>query len=570
MGRSSTSDKKGGCGIIGFGIFWTLFSSIFVVAGVWLTWKTIAVEGWQKTPCVIERFEINANQSQDPPFQADLIFHYEINGTRHTGTKLWPDKKGSDDIEDLSKLREEFSQGPEGPMPSPAGTSAECRVNPENPAEAALLTGGKGAIWGGIAFAVFGAVFVSIGIALIGLGIRKPGSVSSARSAVRGRQASPVVMGFIFLIFGGAGLALLFGLVVPKAREWWQMRQWTPTDAQVVWSRVVSKSSDDGTTYAVDILYRYNFNGRSHLANRRNLMGGSSSGYDRKKAFVDAHPPGSALQVFVDPAKPWRAVIQRDMGWWALFGLFPLPFLAIGFFGLRSSLRKRGSPTPSFTEPVIAPGRSSGLVRTGAVPVIKSGEWVRIGHVPVAGLIFVIIFAAIWNGVVWGPMRDSGAGDGLGFFFFLPFALVGIAVIAAVIYSLFSLLGPKYEIQIDESNLARGESTQVRWRRSGRASATSFALYLVAKEEASYRNGSSTSTATSVFHEQVLFETSVPMAMEKGHVELRIPSDALPSFHGTSNRLRWFLALRAGIPRLPDVRGEREITVRIPTKEEMP
>ena len=569
MGRSSATNKKAGCGIIGFGIFWTLFSSIFVVAGVALTWKTLAVQGWKETPCVIERFEITADPSQDPPFQPDLSFHYEINGTRHTGTKLWPDKKGSDDIEELSKLREEFSQGPEGPMPSPAGTSTECRVNPENPEEAALLAGGTGAIWGGIAFAGFGGIFVLIGLAMIGTGLRKPGAESGARSSTGPRQASRAVMIFVSLIFGGAGLALLFGLVVPKAREWWQMRQWAPTDAQVVWSRVLSKSSDDGTTYAVDILYRYNFDGRSHLANRRNLMGGSSSGYDRKKAFVDAHPPGSTLPVFVDPDKPWRAVIQRDLGWWSLFGLFPLPFLAIGFFCLRSSLKKQGSPARAFNEPIIAPGRSSGLVRTGAVPVIESGEWVRIGHVPVAGLIFLLIFAGIWNGVVWGPMRGSGAGDGFGFFFFLPFALIGIALIAAVIYSLLSFLGPKYEIQIDESTLARGGSTQVRWHRSGKVPASSFALYLVAKEEASYRNGSSTSTATSVFHEQVLFETSVPMAMEKGHVELRIPSDAVPSFHGTSNRLRWFLALRAGIPRLPDIRGEREIIVRIPTKEEM-
>lgn len=565
-GKSNSGENKGGCGLVGFGIFWTLFSSIFVVAGLWMAWKTITVRGWSETPCTIERFEITADPSQKPPFRADLLFHYQVDGTLFTGTKLWAEKDGSDEIEHLSEIREQLCQGPEGMMPTPAGNRTECRVNPANPAEAALLASGQGGLWGGIAFALFGGVFVLIGIALIWSGLGKAKSSITARSAAGKRQASPAALGFIFLLFGGVGLVLLFALIVPKAKEWWQMRQWSPVNAQVVWSRVVTKSSDDGTTYAVDMLYQYAFKDRSYLSNRRDLMGGSSSGHERKQAFVDAHPPGTAIQAFVDPEKPWRAVINREVGWWALFALFPMPFIAIGFFGLRSAFRKGREPSLS-SAPLPAASR---LSRTGAVPMIEGGQWVRIGHIPVAGFIFLVIFGAIWNGVVWGPMRNSGIADGLGFLFFLPFALVGLGVIAALVYSVFSLFGPKFEIQIAESHLARGESTQLRWRRSGKAASNNFALYLVGKEEATYRNGSSTSTATSVFHEQVLFQTTVPMAMENGHVELRIPTDALPSFHGRSNRFRWFVVLKASVPRLPDIRGEREITVRIPTQEETP
>ncbi|QJE96433.1 DUF3592 domain-containing protein [Luteolibacter luteus] len=568
-GKSNSGETKGGCGLVGFGIFWTLFSSIFVVAGLWMAWKTFSVHGWRETPCTIERFEIAADPSKNPPFRADLLFHYEVDGTLFSGTKLWANKEGSDEFEDLSEIRERLCQGPEGMMPTHAGSRSECRVNPANPAEAALLPGGQGGIWGGLAFALFGGVFVLIGVALIWGGLGKANTSVSSRSGSGKRQASPAIVGILFLIFGGVGLGLLFGLVVPKAKEWWSMRQWSPVPAQIVWSRVVSKNSDDGTTYAVDMLYQYGFKDRSYLSNRRDLMGGSSSGHAKKQAFVDAHPPGTEIQVFVDPGKPWRAVMNREAGWWGLLGLFPLPFILIGIFGVRGIFKKRSAPAGHPSPSAPSPQSASRLTRTGAVPAMPSGSWVRIGHVPFAGLVFLLIFAGIWNFVVWGPMRNSGIADGFGFLFFLPFALIGLAVAAAVVYSVLSLFGPKFEIQMEDSHLARGDSTPVRWRRSGTVHPSQFALYLVGKEEASYRNGSSTSTATSLFYEQLLFETTVPIAMDQGHVELRIPSDAMPTFHGKSNRLRWFIVLRAVVSRLPDIRGEREITVRVPVKEEL-
>ena len=73
-----------------------------------------------------------------------------------------------------------------------------------------------------------------------------------------------------------------------------------------------------------------------------------------------------------------------------------------------------------------------------------------------------------------------------------------------------------------------------------------------------------------MFHEQVIFETTVPAAMERGHATVVIPPDAVPDFEGTHNRIRWLLSIRADVPRLPDVKAERAITVRAPGKEELP
>jgi hypothetical protein len=568
-------------GLIVFGLIWTAFSSIFLVVGLGIAWKAVTVGGWDKVPCEIERFEIRAEMKKDPVFTPDLVFRYEIDGRRYQGTQLWPNKEGSDDYEDLAEIREALAQGPEGTRASPAGTVAECRVNPADPSDATLRGKGLADVAGGLTFALFGGFFVLIGIGLLIAGIK--GAGPSAKSSRSAREAPPFVVLIFFLFFGVAGLGMLGGLVVPKALEWASMRGWQPTPAEVIWSRVRSKNSSDGTTYAVDLFYRYEFGGREYRANRYDVMGGSSSGHSGKQAVVRAHPAKSRLEVFVDPAKPWRAVVRRDLGWGALFALFPLPFLAVGVGGLWWFFRRRKQgPTvspPRPSRPMAA--RRGGMALIKTAPPAVAGQWIKVGDKRKATFVGLVIMALFWNGIISFGVRDAlgglvgdslverAFGGGLGLFM-IPFVLVGIGLAIGALYSFAALFGPRYEIQLGEAELAPGKSTSILWRRAGgRGQPRDFTLLLVGREEATWSQGSSNSTARSVFHERVLFETTVPLAMEQGRVELRIPDDGVPSFHGRHNKLCWLLCLRASVPRLPDLRDEREITVRALEKEEL-
>jgi hypothetical protein len=575
--NDDSTPPKRTIGLIVFGVIWTLFSSIFVVVGLWTSWKAVTVSAWDKVPCVIERFEILDDKNQDPPFRADLVFHYEIDGRKYGGSRLWPDKKGSDKYEDLSELRESLAQGPEGPLASPAGVTAECRVNPDDPAESSLFGKGGGDLVGGLVFAVFGGFFVLIGIGLIVGGIKAP--QGRAKSAGTSNEASPFVVVIALLFFGLAGLGIFGGVVVPKALEWISMRGWKETDAEVIWSRVARHSDGDGTTYSVDLFYRYRFGGKEYRSNRYNLTGGSSSGHSGKQAVVRAHPPGAALRVFVDPGQPWRAVVKRDAGWGALFVLFPLPFLAVGFGGLWWYFKKRNE------------GRSVSLPRGGHAVAAKArhqpapamaGEWIKIGGTRWAAFLFLTIFALFWNGVISFGVRDAlesvagksvverMLGGGLGLFM-IPFVLVGIGVACGALYCFAALFAPRYEVKIGDGRLLPGKSTSIHWRRAGgHGQPRDFALLLVGREEATYSQGTSTSTAKSVFHERVLFETTVPLAMDQGRVDLAIPDDGAPTFHGEHNKIRWLLCIRATVPRLPDLNDEREITVSALEKEELP
>lgn len=585
MALQSTSEPtppKRQPGLIFFGLIWTAFSSIFVVVGLGVAWKGVAVGGWDKVPCEIERFEIRADMKEDPVFTPDLVFRYEIDGRRYQGTRLWPQREGSDDYEDLAEIREALARGPEGPRESPAGTVTECRVNPADPADATLRGKGFADLLGGLVFALFGGFFVLIGIGLLLGGIK--GTGAKTKSGGSSREAPPFLVGAFFLFFGVAGLGLLVGLVLPKALEWASMRGWQPTQAEVIWSRVRSKSDSDGTTYAVDLFYRYEIGGKEYRANRYNLLGGSSSGRSGKLAVVRAHPAKSRLEVYVDPERPWRAVVRRDLGWGALFALFPLPFLAVGFGGLWWSFRRRNQGTsvsrPKPSRPQVS--RRGGSTLVAAPPVAVAGQWIPVGSGRKPAFVGLTIMALFWNGIISFGVRDALGGligDSLverafggGFaLFMIPFVLVGIGLALGAIYCFFALFGPRYEIQLGEAELAPGRSTSIQWRRTGgRGQPRDFALLLVGREEATWSQGSSNSTARSVFHERVLFETTVPLAMEQGRVELRIPDDGVPSFRGRHNKLCWLLCLRATVPRLPDLRDEREITVRVLEKEELP
>jgi hypothetical protein len=568
--ESSSQSRAGRSGKV-FAIFWIAFSSIFVCVGIGLTWNALVARSWDRVPCVIERFEIIAAVDHDPPFRADLRYRYEIDGHAHEGTRLWKDKEGSDDYEDLAEVRERYAMGPEGWREAISGVPAECRVKPGVPETSVLLPTGMGGVVGGLVFAVFGGFFVLIGVAMLvgGKSAAKPAPVSQ-----RGTEnLGAAVVAFLF--FGGAGLAMLLGLVLPKTLEWLAMGSWRETEAEVIWSRVRSRSSSDGTTYAVDLFYRYQVDGREYRSNRYDLVGGSSSGSRGKHEVVRAHPPGSRLTVRVDPQRPWRAVVERSPGWMALLGLFPLPFLAVGFFGLRWTLRQRHRGG-SVSRP--RGGHRAALeARRSGPPPLAAGEWVRAGASRVGAFIGLLVFALIWNGFILFFMRQVNAGSdgGLvgGFFslFMIPFILVGIGVAAGSVYAFAAIFAPRFDLQLAAGELKPGRSVRLQWRRSGGFGETrDFALLLLGREEATYSQGSSNSTARSVFHEEVLFESTVPQAISTGAVSVRIPSDAVPTFRGEHNRIRWFLVLQARVPRLPDIHDEREILVLPPEASELP
>ncbi len=556
-----------GC-LIGFGLIWTALSSIFVLAGMGMAWKSAGRDSWERVPCVIERFEIGAERLREPPFIPEVRFRYDHAGESRIGTRLWPEKEGSDRYAEIAGIRETLAFGPEGPLASLEGVAAECRVNAADPDEAALIVESSD-VWFGLFFALFGLLFVLIGAGIVWSGFRGRGrrhlETLSKKAAENDGRGVQIVF---FLIFAGAGFAILFGFVLPKAAEWLDMRQWHETPATVIWSDVREVEGDDGTSYKVDLFYRYEFAGREHRANRYDLLEGSSSDREDSREIARAHPAGSALTIHVDPENPWCAVVKREVGLWALLALFPLPFIAVGIGGLWWMLKGRRR---TFSAELPGQGLRTPLRESAAAPRILRSRGKR--GCAFAGALCVALF---WNGIVsvfaFQIIDAWRQGDAQWFIaiFLIPFLLVGLVLAALAVYCFFAIFAPVFDIELENADLFPGAVTRLHWRRGGGiGQPRNFILYLVGREEATYRRGTSTSTATSVFFEEVIFESTHPHDMRAGGAELRIPAGAVPSFKGEHNSIRWQLRIRADVPRMPDVGDDHDLTLRLPQRGEL-
>lgn len=177
--------------------------------------------------------------------------------------------------------------------------------------------------------------------------------------------------------------------------------------------------------------------------------------------------------------------------------------------------------------------------------------------------------ALFWNGIVSVFVvvitKDwiKGSQPWLFTLFLVPFVLIGLGLIYHFFHSLARLFSPVYELEFGESVLEPGQRTSLSWRRrGGGGKPRHFSLWLVGREQATYRRGTDSVTETELFHESLLFETEVPQMMPAGRCKLELPADSVPTFMGDHNKLQWFVVLMADVPRRADVRDEFELQVR--------
>lgn len=141
-----------------------------------------------------------------------------------------------------------------------------------------------------------------------------------------------IVWSSLFLACGG--LFLYFLGVRPV---WGVLRSpgWPATPCTVVSSALNEQNSEDGPSYRIEIVYRYQFGAATYESDGYDFIGlSSNTNVAEKRSIVRGHPPGSQTVCYVNPANPAEAVLQRgwtnDM-WW---GLFPIPFVAAGACGM--------------------------------------------------------------------------------------------------------------------------------------------------------------------------------------------------------------------------------------------
>jgi hypothetical protein len=188
---------------------------------------------------------------------------------------------------------------------------------------------------------------------------------------------------------------------------------------------------------------------------------------------------------------------------------------------------------------------------------------------PRGKLIGLLIANVIWNSIVgamvWHALGEHAAGQlEVGFVIFVAiFAVIGLALLAGIPYQVLALANPRPSLRLEpEGKIVLGQPCRLRWQIEGGAGKlVKLRLTLIGEEVATYRRGTSTSTARHVFERRVLVETVVPQQIEFGEATIELPIETVPSFEASNNKIVWKLELAGEIPKRPDLLDTYPLTV---------
>jgi len=126
-------------------------------------------------------------------------------------------------------------------------------------------------------------------------------------------------------VLGGLGVAGYGIRIIHQARE---SASWVPTDGQITHSQMVSNSGGEGTTYAPEVHYTYQVEGKEYNGTRI-FIGDNrySSNGDYARNYIERYPVGKEVSVYFDPQQPGSAILEPGT---SKKSYFPLA-LGLGF-----------------------------------------------------------------------------------------------------------------------------------------------------------------------------------------------------------------------------------------------
>ena len=343
-------------------ILYLLASLFFALGamGVWFELSALRFLGpwlrWPTHTCTIDSSEVVPEEDH---YRAVVRYHYEVDGIAFEGDRIFPGYDGLDPLHEALGLI----------APYPAGAAVECRIDPEDPAWAALDV----LPWGRmlrIHLIVFG-IFAVGGYGLCWL------ELDAARARRRlallpseEHLARPLPRPLLFLYDAGipslllvVGGVLLWLTAQPLVHvvQWAFSLGWKEVPCTIEWISVETHSTPPSTedssmgrssrdTYSVAVLYSYEVDGRARRSNRFDFAGGSSSNSSRAHSAVQHHPVGPST-CWVSPFLASSAVVERRLGFhWAIpllsllaspIGLLVCYFGALGIVDSVSNARRK-------------------------------------------------------------------------------------------------------------------------------------------------------------------------------------------------------------------------------------
>jgi hypothetical protein len=535
----------------------SLFFAGFLAAGCFFAaaigremWRVVDTYRWTRADCEIVSSSARARRDGDSSKPYEFLVEYRYDsGHGWLTSARWSSKAAQfAQFDEAQRLAERYRPG----------TRTHCWRNPADVHDVVLERQS-------LLFALvllFPLIFVAIGAWGIWAVWRKwkPGERAEEKPISERTRTTTLGSGCtrsFFLIFVLIGAGVLWALTIRPLIEIVLARSWVPTPARVVSSRVAAHSDSDGSTYRVDILYAYTFEGVERQSSRYDFSTGSSSGYAAKAAVVSHYPVGAATTCYVNPRRPAEAVLSREPFKALGFGAIGFVFLLVGLLGFASAGRLTNGGRPARVDGL--PAKAAAV--EGGGPIVLRPQQSR-----VAKFVFLLLFAIVWNGFVGffcylEATRASGGGWFVKAFIGL-FGLVGLALIWAVFHQLLAIFNPIVRLTASGQSIALGSVLRLQWTVEGRASKLRrLRIVLEGREEATYRRGTDTTTDRHVFARLALLDSDDPARIAAGEEDFPIPATTMHTFEGRNNKVLWRLHVTGEIPRWPDIDDEYPVTI---------
>ncbi len=395
-----------------------------------------------------------------------------------------------------------------------------------------------------------------------------------AKHAGRGGRGAGVFLILFGLIFTLAGSAFTWFMSVDVWKKSSDSRQWEEVSCVIVSSEVVRRSTSDGVNYRPGILFRYTWDGTEYESDSYRFMEVSSSNRGWAGEVVARYPAGSSHTALVNPRNPEEAVLDRRMGASFILTLLPLVFVLVGLgvvTGGVLTIRKKQTSASVRSGDSEAPralrdASLLGLPEFPPEPPPGGTVPLKPVHSPLGKFVGLLIFALLWNGVIFlflsvgGPLEPGG--DIVPRLVLGLFALIGVGVFLGAVYSGVSFFfGPRIQVEADAATLNPGHPVKISWRFTrGSTGLRNLKIFLEGITEAEYTTGSgknrSTVTNRKTFLRETLFQSDNRMELPHGDLEYQVP-DSLPhSFEASKNRIRYTLHIQGDIPLMPNLKNE--------------
>lgn len=551
-------------GKLGATLFFLIFFGMGLLFEVFIIREVVAVanrRSWPVINCRILESSVRQESNSQNPYKFAVKFEYQIEGQVCQSSRYQFKESGFRDYARVQVLADAY----------PVGSQAACFVNPANSSEAILKQDSLGIA----CFILIPIVFILIGAGgIYGIWFYKPKpktqktALPEAKGKIRKSQWGLLLFGFVFF---AAGSGFSYIILVRPLLGIIHARSWVETPCVIISGQVLSHDSDDGTTYSVDILYEYVVDDKAYRSNRYDFMGGSSSGYQGKRAAVDKYLKLKNTVCYVNPESPNDAVLIRNLTWIYAIGLLPLIFVAVGlaimmsaFVGMKRRM-VRDSGRDWMPKTASNSSRQSGFLRYYRADEDKA--ILKPQKTPVAMLVMSLVFCGFWNGVISVFIMQvihgfkSGHPDWCLTLFMTPFVLVGMGTVIWVIYQFLALFNPRFEMVIQPASLCLGGNGQLQWtvrRRVGRI--RKLVIKLTAREEI-ITEGKNNNTCRQVFYEKELVSTELLPEIKTGQIRFTIPQRTMHSFESQHNKIIWAIDIKADIPYWPDVKQEYQFFV---------